>query len=200
MTQSTALHCANSFSTLWQNKVHHKVLTDRSANLPDLTLSFFIPPRCLPFWLFLATNLTLTPEDAHTHTHKQQVSTHIQRLCCWAVLTKVTHPMQHQHFYIQRLHLSDRGSLCYHRDGCCDSGVNSLRLTLLSPSSEQSKPPPLKLAHSQRHTCVLTDTVPLRQAVWPVVLDSTPFVDFVESHSWPGCPQGYISQTYTQQF
>lgn len=62
-----------------------------------------------------------------------------------------------------------------------------------------SKPPPLKPAHSQGHTGVLTDTVRLRRAVWLVVLDSTPFLNFVESHSWPGRPQGYISQTYTQQ-
>lgn len=33
-----------------------------------------------------------------------------------------------------------------------------------------------------------------------VGLESTPFLDFVESNSWPGHPQGYISRIYKQQF
>lgn len=48
-------------------------------------------------------------------------------------------------------------------------------------------------------TWILTDTVLLKQEVCLAGLDSTPFLGFVEPHSWPGHPQGYISQTYTQQ-
>lgn len=110
--------------------------------------------------------------------------------------------MQHQHFYIESLHLSDSSLL---RN--TESEANSMlliRAHLHLNNSEQINHHIPQLVHSHgdthTHTRLLTDTVPLKQEVWLVSLDSTPFLDFVESHSWPGRPQGYISQTYTQQF
>lgn len=55
------------------------------------------------------------------------------------------------------------------------------------------------LYHIINDTRILTDTVLLKLEVCLAGLDSTPFLEFVEPHSWLGHPQGYISQTCTQQ-
>lgn len=159
------------------------------TSLPFLwLLSFFIPPRCLLFWLFLATYLTLI--YSQTHKIRKHTGKHAERACTAHQGDKASAASA---FFIFKVSFCLKTALsCFFQ--------TQLNIDVNSPpplSSEQLTKKKKKNFTYQMwtdyDTRTLTDTLQQKQAVLMADLDSTPSLGFVESHSWPGHHQGYIS-------
>lgn len=160
------------------------------TSLPFLwLLSFFIPPRCLLFWLFLATYLTLI--YSQTHKIRKHTGKHAERACTAHQGDKASAASA---FFIFKVSFCLKTALsCFFQ--------TQLNIDVNSPpplSSEQLTNKIKKKNFTYQmwtdyDTRTLTDTLQQKQAVLMADLDSTPSLGFVESHSWPGHHQGYIS-------
>lgn len=145
----------------------------------------------------------------HTHTHDTHTrDTRRRRLCRWSCVNRGNRSNAASAFlYLksafiwQYTMLSQRWLFCFSRLILTAKRAHCHR-SHLNLSNSHSKYNVTSRAYVllHRYTLVLTETVQMKKAVWMECLDSMSFLDFGESHSWPGRPQGYISQTYTQQF
>lgn len=125
-----------------------------SCGLPALSLtvplSLCIPPRCLLFWLFLATYLTLMYSQARTHTRTQTHRAHeyTQSLRCCSCAGQGNRSNAASAFlYLKSAFIWQQ---YYHRHGCFDSDLTAAEtLWATHTANKQSHPRP---AHPLRDT------------------------------------------------
>lgn len=180
-------------------------------------LSFISALTTLLLFLF---SLSVVPSVLHVDSYFGFSWTSTSHLHILSPTQRYTHievvlldPKHNQHFYIWSLHLSACSrirytTLSHRRLFCfvliCFAFLGSIQhwsegVAAKTPSSFSLWPTLRVNKPVCSYIWVHTDTVQLRQAVWLVSLESTTSQDLGESHSWPGRPQGCISQTYTPQ-